>query len=174
MNTIRKNIVIALAVLGMGSTAFAVQAQSTPPEGRHANTMTQEQRAAKMSEHWAKRQARLHDALQLTGGQEAAWASYQAAIRPSGDMAKQFGDRAAWKSMSAPQRLDKMIAMSEQHLAKMKSTVGALNTFYSVLTPAQKKVFDEQSMGGGHHGRHGGPRGPGGPGSPDGRPATRG
>lgn len=171
MNTIRKNIVIALAVLGMGSTALAVQAQTAPPEGRHANAKTQEQRAAKMSEHWAKRQARLHDMLQLTGGQESAWAAYQAAIRPSGDMARQMGDRAAWKSMSAPQRLEKQIAMTEQHLVKMKSTIGALNTFYSVLTPTQKKVFDEHAMerGHGHRGHHG----KGGPGGADGRPAPR-
>lgn len=163
MNTIRKNLVIALAVLGMGSTAIAVQAQTpapTPaqaPAGHHRAAMTPEQRAARMNEHFAQRQAKLHDALQLSGGQEAAWSAYQAAIRPNGDMLRQAGDRAAWKSMSAPQRLEKMIALSEQHTAKMKATVGALNTFYSVLTPAQKKVFDEQSMGG--HGRGHGHRG---------------
>lgn len=161
MNTIRKNLVIALAVVGLGTSAFAVQAQTAPAEGRHGAAMTQEQRAAKMSEHFAKRQAKLHDALQLTGGQESAWAAYQAAIRPSGDMARQMGDRASWKTMSAPQRLDKMIAMSEQHTAKMKAMAPALNTFYSVLNPAQKKVFDEQSMGGGrgHGGGHWGKRG---------------
>jgi protein CpxP len=160
MKTLRKQIVIALALIGMGSTAIAVQAQTAPMEGRHANAMSQEQRAAKMSEHYAARQAKLHDALQLSGGQESAWAAYQAAIKPDGRMMGQMGDRASWKSMSAPQRLEKMIAMSEQHTAKMKATLPAVNTFYSVLNPAQKKVFDEQSMGGGHgrggHGAHAG------------------
>ena len=174
MNIIRKNIVIALAVLGMGSAAVAVQAQSAPPEGRHANAVTQEQRAAKMGEFWAKRQARLHDALQLSGGQEAAWAAYQAAIKPNpAAMPGAGADRGAWKTMSAPQRLEKMIAMSEQHTAMMKASIGPLNTFYSVLNPAQKKVFDEHSMGGGHRGHHGGHRGPGGPGGP-GAPEGRG
>jgi protein CpxP len=162
MNIIRKNIVIALAVLGMGSAAVAVQAQSAPPEGRHANAVTQEQRAAKMGELRARRQARLHDALQLTGGQEAAWAAYQAAIKPNPAAIPGGADREAWKTMSAPQRLEKMIAMSEQHTAMMKASVGPLNTFYSVLNPAQKNVFDQQSMGGGHHGRHGSHGGPGG------------
>ncbi|MFL6707775.1 MAG: Spy/CpxP family protein refolding chaperone [Massilia sp.] len=156
MNSIRKHFITALSVIAVGSTALAAHAQTAPMEGRHGAAMTQEQRAAAMSEHYAKRQAKLHDALQLTGGQESAWAAYQNAIKPTGDMMHRGGDRAAWKTMSAPQRLEKMIAMSEQHTAKMKASVGPLNTFYSVLNPAQKKVFDEQSMGGHHRGGHGG------------------
>lgn len=163
MNTIRKHAVIALAVLGLGSSAVMAQtaptAPSAPTEGRHANAMTQEQRAARMGEHWNKRQARLHDALQLTGGQEAAWTAYQNAIRPDPKLAPPAGDKAAWQSLSAPQRLDRMIAMSEQHTAHMKASAGALSTFYSVLNPAQKKVFDQQFMGGGHGGGHHGGRG---------------
>jgi protein CpxP len=166
MNTLRKHLVIALAVLGMGSSAFAVQAQPpAAPEGRPGHAMTPEQRAARMGEHWARRQAKLHDLLQLTGGQEAAWSAYQAAIKPGADMARPA--RTDWKTLSAPQRLEKMIAMGEQHLAKMKSSVGALNTFYSVLNPAQKKIFDEHGLEGpggrgghrGHGGHHGGPHG---------------
>lgn len=150
MNTLRKNFLIALTVLGMGSAAFAVQAQTAAPEGRHANAVTQEQRMARWGEHFAKRQAKLHDALQLSGAQESAWAAYQAAIKPAAmDM---HGDRAAWASMPAPARMEQMIAMSKQRTAAMESHLVALNTFYSVLTPAQKKVFDENTWGGrGHH-----------------------
>lgn len=175
MNTIRKSIVIALAVLGMGSTAVAVQAQTAPPEGRHANAVSAEQRAAKMSEHWAKAQARLHDELQITGGQEAAWAAYQAAIKPDASAHRPGAERASWKDTSAPQRLEQMIAMSEQHTAHMKAMVGPLNTFYSVLNPAQKKVFDRHGMGA-HRGgfdHHGGPRGPRGHGAPGADGAAR-
>jgi hypothetical protein len=32
--------------------------------------------------------------------------------------------------------------------------LGALNTFYSVPSPAQKKVFDENTRGGGRHGHY--------------------
>lgn len=157
MNTLRKNVLIALTVLGMGSTAIAVQAQTAAPQARQGwAAATPQERAAKMAEHFAKRQAKLHDALQLTGGQESAWAAYQAAIKPSGAMMAAMGDRATWAAMSAPQRMEKMIAMSKQHTAMMESQLGALNTFYSTLSPAQKKVFDEQTRGGrGHHG-HGG------------------
>jgi Spy/CpxP family protein refolding chaperone len=153
MNTLRKNVLIALTVLGMGSAAVAVQAQTTTGEGRHANAATQQERMAKWGEHFAKRQAKLHDALQLNGGQESAWAAYQAAIKPQAGMMGMHGDRAAWATMPAPARLEKMIAMSKQHTAMMESRLGALNTFYSVLSPAQKKVFDENTRGG-HRGHH--------------------
>lgn len=151
MNTLRKNVLIALAVLGMGSTALAVQAQTAAPEGRYAHAATQEQRMAKWGEQFAKRQAKLHDSLQLTAGQESAWAAYQAAIKPAA--MGMHGDRADWAAMSAPARMEKMIAMSKQRTAAMESHLSALNTFYSVLTPAQKKAFDANTMGGMHGGR---------------------
>ena len=154
MNTLRKQLLIALTVLGMGSAAFAVQAQTAAPEGRHGHAANQQERMAKFGEHFAKRQAKIHDALQLSAGQEAAWAAYQAAIKPAA-MDMMQGDRAAWATLSAPARMEKMIAMAKQHTAKMESSLSALNTFYSVLTPAQKKAFDAATMHGGR-GHHGG------------------
>jgi protein CpxP len=156
MSTLRKQVLIALTVIGMGGAGFAVQAQTAAPEGRHANAATQQERMAKWGEHFAKRQAKLHDALQLTGGQEAAWAAYQGSIKPQASEMAMGGDRAAWASMSAPARMEKMIAMSKQHTAMMESRLGALNTFYSVLSPTQKKVFDDSTRGGqrGHRGGH--------------------
>lgn len=156
MNTLRKNVLIAMTVLGMGTAAVAVQAQNAAPEARHGwAAASPQERAAKMAEHFAKRQAKLHDALQLSGGQESAWAAYQASIRPDGSMMAAMGDRKAWAAMPAPQRMEKMIAMSKQHTARMESQLGALNTFYSTLNPAQKQIFDAQTRGG-HHGHRGG------------------
>jgi protein CpxP len=152
MNTLRKQVLIALTVLGIGSAACAVQAQTTPPQGRHANAASQQERMAKWGEHMAKRQAKIHDALQLTAAQEPAWAAYQAAIKPAAGMGD-HGDRAAWTTLSAPARMEKMIGMAKQHTAAMESHLAALNTFYAVLTPAQKKAFDAATMHGGrgHH-----------------------
>jgi protein CpxP len=156
MNTLRKQVLIALTVLGIGSAACAVQAQTAPPEGRHANAASQQERMAKWGEHMAKRQAKLHDALQLTAAQEPAWAAYQSAIKPAAAMGMgEHGDRAAWTTLSAPARMEKMIGMAKQHTAAMESHLAALNTFYAVLTPAQKKAFDAATMHGGR-GHHGG------------------
>lgn len=146
MNTLRKNIVIALTVLGMGSATFAVQAHESHP----ANM---EQMQAKRAEHMAQRQVRLHDALKLTAAQEPAWSAFQAAWKPGARMA--HGERAKWAALPAPQRMEQRIALARQHIAAMETRLEALRTFYAVLTPEQKKVFDENTMRRGRHMRHG-------------------
>lgn len=167
MNTIRKSIIIGLTVLGLGSASLGALAH--PQEGRHGKAATQEltqqqkqaswaERKAKRAERHAQRQAKLQQALKLTPAQEAAWASYTAAIKPAphGEPGKR-PDRASWAAMSAPQRMEQRIAMARQHTAMMEARLAALTSFYAVLTPEQKKVFDEQSQrrGGRYHGlRH--------------------
>lgn len=153
MKSLRKPLLIGLTVLGLGS-GLAAQAQTTPPaEGRHAHAANKEQMQAKMAEHWAARQAKLHDALKLTAAQETAWTAYQNAIKPT---APAMGERASWAGLSAPARMEKMIAMAKQHITVMESHLSALNTFYSVLSADQKKIFDDNTRGGmDWHMRHG-------------------
>lgn len=160
MSTLRKQVLIALTVLGMGSAAALAQAQQTPtqaaaPEGRHGHAAQQQERMAKWGEYAAKRQAKLHDALKLSAAQEPAWAAFQAAIKPDTASMAMQGDRAAWSTMSAPARMEKMLAMARQHTARMETHLAALNTFYAVLTPAQKKLFDEHTQRGHGHRRGG-------------------
>mgnify|MGYP003408835650 CR=1 FL=1 len=158
MNALRKSIVIGLTVLGLGS---AVLPSFAAEEGRQGHAMTEQQRAAKRAEfqakradHFAKRQAKLHDALKLGAAQEPAWAAYQAAIKPSGaPMAR--GERGDWKTMSAPQRMEMRIEMSRARLARMEAHLAATKTLYAALSPEQQKLFDENSKRGGRHGmRH--------------------
>jgi hypothetical protein len=147
MNTLRKNVLIALAALSLGGAAAGVQAQAQAPapaqhpHAAHAGhaDMTPEQRQARMAEHFARRQAALHDALKITPAQEPAFNAFVASMKPA-----RHGERAQWASLSAPERLAKRIAM-------MQARLDALNTFYSTLTPEQKKLMDQQAM----HGEHG-------------------
>jgi Spy/CpxP family protein refolding chaperone len=148
MNNFRKNVLIGLTVLGMGS-AIGAQAQDTP-DGRHANAATQEQRQAKMAEFQAKRFARLHDELKITPAQENAFRAYVSAMQPK-PMAK--GERSNFKEMTAPQRAEQMIAMQKQRTAEMEAHLPALNALYAVLSPEQKKTLDQVGM---HHHGHGG------------------
>lgn len=158
MNTIRKSIIIGLTVLGLGSATLAAQAH----EGSHGQAATQEQkqaqwseRKAKMAERRAQRQAKLQEALKLTPAQQGAWASYTAAIKPA--QRGERMDRAKWAAMGAPERMEKRIAMAKQRTAMMETRLTALTALYAVLSPEQKKVFDENSQrrGGRHHGmRH--------------------
>lgn len=150
MKTIRNSVLIGLAVLGMGSAPFAAQAQEAPV-GRHGHAVNQAQMQAKMTDMFAKHQAKLHDLLKLTAAQEPAWTTYQAAIKPAAPAAH---DRAAFAAMPAPERLGKMIEMGKQHVASMEAHLTALNAFYATLTPEQKAVFDANTMGGAHGPHH--------------------
>ena len=140
--TLRNSFIISAAMLGMAATALPVQAEA----GRHATAARHEQINAK----WAERQAALHDKLALTPSQEAAWASYQAAITPA--QKGKPGERGEWKTLSAPARMAKRIAMTKERMAKMEARLAALTSLYEALTPAQQKLFDEDSMQRGHHG----------------------
>ena len=165
MKTLRKTLLTGLAALSLGGAMLGAQAQSQNPAPEHGRkaTLTTEQRQARHAEFAAKRAeriARLHDELRITPAQESAWNAFVASMKPMQQAGHQHGDRAAWAGLSAPQRAEKMIAMQKQRTAMMEQRLGVLNTFYSVLSPEQKKTFDEKTARmQGHSGRHGGGHG---------------
>jgi Spy/CpxP family protein refolding chaperone len=147
MNTLRKSIIIGLTVLGLGGTTLAVQAH----DGR-GHAAKHEQMKANWGERAAKREQKLHDALKLTPNQEAAWATYTSAIKPAARTER--GERGDWKNMAAPERMAKRIEMAKQRVAVMESRLQAVSAFYAVLTPEQKKLFDDNSTQRGHRMGH--------------------
>ena len=158
MHTLRTTLLVALMGLGVTGAALAQTpaATATPAPGRHAHAADAQERQARMGERYAQHQAKLHDALKLTSAQEAAWATYQNAVRPTPHTGPK-GDRAEWATLSAPARMEKGIAMAKEHLSRMEGHLAALNTFYGVLTAEQKKTFDAASKHEGWGGRgHGG------------------
>jgi len=171
MNTLRKNLVIALTAAGLFGASIGAQAQSTAPETRPALTAEQRlakkaewqakagERRAKMEQHRAERQAKLRDSLKLNAQQQPAWDAFVASQAPhkKGDRAAR-PDRAAWASLSAPQRMQKGIDLQKQRTARMEQRLSSLNAFYAQLTPEQRKTFDAQAQhrkGGRHHGHRG-------------------
>jgi periplasmic protein CpxP/Spy len=145
MKTLHKSIIIGLTVLGLGATTLSAQAEDARP-GQH-------QGHAKWAERVAAHQHKLREQLKLTPSQDAAWAAYTTAIKPAARGER--GERSDWIAMPAPQRMEKRIEMAKQHVSMMETRLAALNTFYAVLTPEQKKVFDANSVGhGGRHMRH--------------------
>ena len=152
MNTLRKSIIIGLTVLGLGGTTLAVQAHDVKAHGaKH------EQMQAKRGERVAAHQQKLHATLKLTPAQEAAWSTYTAAFKPVARAERgERGERGAWKALAAPERMAKRVEMAKERVAMMETRLGATTTFYAVLTPEQKKLFDENSKHrGGHRMKHG-------------------
>lgn len=161
MNTLRKSIVIALTVAGLGSSCMmSAQAQTAAPAKPQAAAKAaparEQQAHERMGEMMARHQARLHDALKLSAQQEAAWTSYQAAIKPVAPATPPVHlDRKAIAATPAPERLARMIDLSRQRTAHMESHLKAVTAFYGQLSTEQKAVFDDHTLGGKHGG---GPR----------------
>lgn len=145
MNNLRKTILLGLISAGLGIAAVSSYAQSArcEHEGR--------QQTHGPADWMQQRQAKLHDTLKLKPDQEAAWTTYSAKMQAL----KRIGrpDRAKMASLSAPQRMDQMLAQMKEHEAKMTDMAAATKAFYDVLTPEQKQLFDQ------HFARHGHRRG---------------
>ncbi|QNA87621.1 Spy/CpxP family protein refolding chaperone [Massilia sp. Dwa41.01b] len=169
MNTLRKNIFIALTALGIAGTALAQTAAVTATvpasEGRHGHAVSAEQRAAHKAERQAKRVerreqrvARLRAELKLTPQQEPAFSAFVAAGKPAQRAdARVGGERGKLAALPAPQRLQQHIERQKQRTARMEARLAALNNLYAVLTPEQKQVLDSKAtrFGGRHHGHRG-------------------
>jgi Spy/CpxP family protein refolding chaperone len=164
MNNVRKTLLTGLAALSLGGAMLGAQAQSQAPDAHPKAHLSKEERQAKHAEFAAKRDqmhaqrvARLHDELKITPAQEGAWNGFVASMKRPQHADGQHGDRAAWAGLSAPQRAEKMIELQKARIAVMEQRLAALNTFYSVLSPDQKKVFDDKAAQmQSHFGRHGG------------------
>jgi hypothetical protein len=132
----------------MMSLASAQQA-TTPPAPpasamrTHMNANMHEHmqmRTKKMQERHMQMQARLKEALKLRPDQEAGWQEFSKAMQPPGKM--QRPDRDAMALMSLPERMEKRLAMAEQHLVLKKQHLQAFKTFYATLTPDQQRVME--------------------------------
>lgn len=159
MNTFRKSLLIGLTVIGMGAASVGVQAQEaaaqvTAQAAAQHSRPTPEQRAGKMAERMARHQAKLHDKLKITAAQEPAWNAFLAAGKAQQGQQGQRPQRGEFARLSAPERLEKWIAMSKQRIGMQESRLASLKTFYAVLTPEQQKTFND-SVPGGHRGGHG-------------------
>ena len=112
----------------------------------------------KWEEQRAKHLSELKEKLKLTPEQATAWGVFTSTSQPG--MRRMGGDRQAMQGefakLNTPQRLDKMLAMSDLRRARMLERSQATKAFYAQLTPAQQGVFDAEAMPGRHrgHDRH--------------------
>ena len=132
MNSIRKQLIAGLSVayVAMASVAHAQTppaAPAAPHEHEHAAMM------ARMKERMAKHQAELHDKLKLNAQQETAWKAYVAKMQPPAPPARP--QRGEWEKLTAPERMDRMLAMSKEHQKHTEERAAATKDFYAVLTP---------------------------------------
>jgi protein CpxP len=150
MVTLRKQLLIGVTAFGLGLGSLAV---ASPGEhmsgGRHG-----EHRTERMKEHMEKRATELRAKLNLNAEQQTAWDAYIAAMKPAQGERPAPPSRDEMAKLSAPERMEQMHRMMQQGEQRMAARVAATCDFYAVLTPEQRKVFDENfHLGRGHHGK---------------------
>ena len=163
----------------MATCGFAAMAQNATPtapaagaqpqmqdrmhRGDHSNT--RERLFGNHHERMAKRQAELKTKLKITPAQEGAWTTFTASMKPPANMAGGMGMRhdpkvkAEMDKLTTPERIDQMRVLRAERMTTMNAEMdkrgAATKTFYAVLSPEQKAVFDAVAMRGGRHGGHG-------------------
>lgn len=147
MTSIRKHLLIGIAALSLGAgslAAYAGNPEGGAPAGKHGMF------GERTREHFAKRTAELHDKLKLSAAQEPAWKAYIAKVQPGEPPARP--DRAELDKLTAPERMERMLAHMKEGEQRMADHIAATKEFYAVLTPEQKKIFDDAFRHGrGHH-----------------------
>jgi hypothetical protein len=89
---------------------------------------------------------RLHDDLHLSQAQEAGWRDYTLAIGP--DPQIEARHRAAADLLPAvptPRRIALMQASMDSDAADFRRHAAAVIAFYNQLTPAQQRIFDQET-----------------------------
>lgn len=165
MKSLKSSFFIGLTAIALGGSLSAyAQTQASGKMDKMgmqgAGGMDHTAMTEKMKARMDKHKAELHDKLKLSAAQEPAWKTFTEAMMPEAMPPRP--DRAAMDKMSAPERMEKMLAMSKEHEGKMETRLAALKTFYAVLTPEQKKILDASHARMGHgmdHRMHGGRHG---------------
>jgi protein CpxP len=154
MKQFRNRLLIGITAFGLGTGAFAAAGDMHHHGGKGPDQTSghaHEGRAAKMQERAAKRQAELHQKLQLTAAQEAAWTTFVERMKPAQRPARP--DRAAWAAASAPERMEMMLTRMKDREKMMTDRLAAVREFYRALSADQHKVFNAEFGRGRHHRR---------------------
>jgi protein CpxP len=147
--SLTKRVLIVGLIAGSGilaASSFAMSeggpAGQAGCEARHGQNV-HGKREARRTEHLSK----LKENLKLTSEQEAAWNTF-IRVTQSG-MPHAGGNRQAMRdeleTLNTPQRLDRMMVMSEARRARMLERNQVIKSFYAQLDPEQQKVFDAEA-----------------------------
>jgi periplasmic protein CpxP/Spy len=135
----------SILLAGVFAASLASSAVMAGPADHHdcdgpgANDRGSDQRMSeRMNKHHSERMAKLYAALKLKPEQESAWKQLQSSTQlpvsntPPAELAK-----------DTPTRLDQMLARHDERTKRLQTHVKAEKDFYAVLTPEQKKIFDD-------------------------------
>lgn len=156
MKSILKPVLVAALLATAGFSAFSSGSYDSAERGMMGHGMHDGQgrmgqmSSDRMKTRMAKHQAELKAALKITATQEAAWATFTAAMMPPADGMANRPTREDIAKLTTPERIDKMKALRTEHHTAMNAAMDkradATKAFYAALSPEQQKVFDEKFM----------------------------
>lgn len=140
--------ILAASTFAMPGGGSASKAGCEARHGQSVHAKWEVRRANHLSE--------LKEKLKLNPEQEDAWNTFISASQPGmRDMGEERQAlRSEFQKLTTPQRLDKMLAMSDMHRAKMAERAQAIKGFYAQLSPEQQSVFDAEAKLNRHHRGH--------------------
>jgi len=128
---------IALGMIATAGIAYNVSVQA------HEHGPRSDCRSERYTEHLSK----LKTELKLTAAQEPAWQAYEKSVKDLMQNHPKHNTKAA-----SGDRLQTHIAFMEQRLAGLKAIEKARTDLVQVLTPEQKKIFEQEHKPYRHHG----------------------
>jgi Spy/CpxP family protein refolding chaperone len=149
--TLNKFIIQRLAIggaLALGLAVSAASAQERPAAPGFAAPQAHGQalRAPDRAQREGRRLQRLHDLLQIRPDQDGAFRAFTVALeqaRPQRGERAEGRERGAQASLTAPERLDRLAQRMAERQQALQKTSAAVKTFYAVLSPEQRKAFDQ-------------------------------
>lgn len=147
-----KNSLAAALALAIGAGAAIAQAAPWGDcGGGHGRMhgMAAQMNPADISARATARLASLQTALALKTDQAVAWEQFKAVMQ---EKARKAADHLqAMRGEAAPatalERMERMDRFAKERMGAMGEVRQAVETFYAVLDPAQKRTFDEQFSG---------------------------
>ena len=145
MNTLRKKLLTAAAIAGLGLTtiAFAGPWGGDCPMGHGKMRGDWQGRVEMMQQHHAERMELLEARLKLKPEQQAAWKSFLTAQTAHHDTMMKIREEMRDKETTALAHFEERVQGMEQRLTSMKTMLKAATDLYAALDPEQKKVMDK-------------------------------
>ncbi len=146
MKNTSKFALVGLSAIAIAAAASSAFAMSPGCRGMDGGMMFQGglsgDSQGKMAAFIEKRQAELHKQLNLSTEQEPAWKTFTEKMQAA--LPQDRPNREEMRKLSTPERMDKMLALMKAHEQQMETRAAAIKELYAVLTPEQRKQFDEQ------------------------------
>lgn len=140
MNNLKKQLILGCAAISFTSLAMLANAQEQQWAKCKDQANPQECRQVQMEKFRTMRATKWHDELKITPEQEPAWKAFVQSLPQPRAMKK---DKSAdTEKMSAPERVERHLAMMEKRHALMQAHLVALKALYAKLTPEQQTLLN--------------------------------